>query len=91
MRIVSASPSRVIAAGTSASGRCVVASATRKPPPTSIITTRAVPVRSARYSVCPVNATPASLMMPLCTGAVTIAANSPERQPSRARSSKAST
>ena len=34
------------------------------------------PVRSARYSVCPVNAMPASLIAPLCTGAVTIASNS---------------
>jgi hypothetical protein len=49
--------------GTSARARWVVASATRRPPPTSIITTRGVAVRSARYSVCPVNAMPASLMV----------------------------
>jgi hypothetical protein len=41
----------VTAAGTSLSGRCVVTSATRSPPPASIITTLRVPVRSARYSV----------------------------------------
>ena len=37
----------------------------------------AAPVRSARYSVWPVNGTPASLMTLFCTGAVTMAANSP--------------
>ena len=87
----SASVSAVIAAGTSASGRCVVASATRRPPPASIITGRAAPQRAARYSVWPVNGMPASLMTPLCTGAVTIASNSPARQPSTARSSRSST
>ena len=74
MRNVVSSSCRVIAAGTSASARCVVASATRKPAPASIITTRGVPVCSARYSVWPVKAIPASLMTPLCTGAVTMAA-----------------
>ena len=39
---------------------------------------------SARYSVCPVNGTPASLMTLFCTGAVTIAWNSPAAQPSMA-------
>ena len=77
MRSVCSSPSRVRAALTSASGRCVVASATRSGPcgvsPASIITTRAVPVRSARYSVWPLNETPASLITLFCTGAVTIA------------------
>ena len=34
----------------------------------SIITTRGVWVRSARYSVCPENATPASLITPLHRG-----------------------
>ena len=56
----------------------LVTSATRRPPPTSIITTRAVPVCAARYSVWPVKPwMPASLMTPLCTGAVAMAANSP--------------
>ena len=50
------SDSRVIAAGTCVSGRCVVASATRRPPPTSIMTTCEAPARSARNSVCPVKA-----------------------------------
>jgi hypothetical protein len=54
MRRVSSSACGVIAAGTAASGRWVVTSATRRPPPTSIITTRGVPVCSARYSVWPV-------------------------------------
>ena len=39
----------------------------------------------------PVNGTPASLMTLFCTGAVTMAANSPLTQPSMARSSSAST
>ena len=60
-------------------------------PAASSITGCAAPVRSARYSVWPVNGTPASLMTLLCTGAVTIAANSPLMQPSAARSSSAST
>ena len=34
------------------------------------------PQRCARYSVCPVKAKPASMMMLFCTGAVTMAANS---------------
>ena len=49
------------------------------------------PVRAARYSVWPVNGTPASLITLFCTGAVTMAANSPLAQPSMARSSSAST
>ena len=73
MRITSSSSAGVIASATSRSGRWVVASATRRPPPTSIITTRSVPLCSARYSVWPVKAKPESLMMPLCTGAVTTA------------------
>jgi hypothetical protein len=92
MRSVRVSDVCVMAAGTADSGRCVVASATRSSVrvaaptrPASIITTRAVAVVSARYSVCPENGMPASLMTPLCTGAVTIAANSPDTQPSRAR------
>src|SRR5690554_5275142 len=47
----------------------------------SIITTLGVPVCSAKNSVCPEKLTPASLMTPLCTGAVTTAAKSPSRQP----------
>ncbi len=76
MLSVSTSPSIESAAETSLSGRCVVASATRKgrsPVPASIITTRGVAVRSARYSVWPVKGTPASLMVLFCSGAVTIA------------------
>ena len=73
MRITSSSSAGVMASATSRSGRWVVASATRRPPPASIITTRCVPLWSARYSVWPVKAKPASLMMPLCTGAVTMA------------------
>ncbi len=80
-----------IAWGTRASGRCVVARATRKPPPTSIITTWSVPDFSARYSVWPLKAMPASLITLFCTGAVTIAANSPEAQPCMARSMSRST
>ena len=45
----------------------------------------------ARYSVWPVKAMPASLITLLCTGAVTMASNSPPRAPSTARSSSAST
>src|SRR6266850_1236040 len=85
-RNVSTSPVVVMARGTSARARCVVASATRKPPPTSIITTRAAPERSARYSVWPVKAMPASLSTLFCTGAVTMAAYSPSMQPRIARS-----
>ena len=86
MRRVSSSARGVIAAGTAASGRWVVTSATRRPPPTSIITTRAVPVCAARYSVWPVKgmvscAPRPSQITPLCTGAVTIAAKWPSRQP----------
>ena len=66
MRSVCVSVSRVIAAGTAASGRCVVASATRSEPhgaaPTSSMTTAAAPVRCARNSVWPVKWMPASLM-----------------------------
>ena len=91
MRSTDSSRCGVTAAGTPASGRWVVASATRRPPPTSIITGSAAPQRAARYSVWPVKGTPASLMTPLCTGAVTIASNSPARQPSTARSSSDST
>ena len=93
--IPTACASRYSSAGTAASGRWVVASATRSTcagvPPTSIMTARVARVRSARNSVWPVNAIPASLMMLFCTGAVTIAANSPDRQPPTAASSVAST
>ncbi len=91
MRSVSSRPARVMARETSARGRCVVARATRNVPPTRSITTRAVPVRAARYSVWPVNAIPASLIVLFCTGAVTIAANSRATHPSSARSMSAST
>ena len=94
MASVSSRPSIVNAADTSFSGRCVVASATRSgvaPVPASIITTRGVPVRSARYSVWPVNGTPASLIVLFCSGAVTIASYSPATAPSIAASSSAST
>ena len=80
-----------MAPGTSASAQCVVASATRRPPPTSIITTCGARACSARYSVWPVNAMPASLITLFCTGAVTMASNSPARQPAIARSRSAST
>src|SRR5438309_1934033 len=90
-RSVLPSDSPVIARGTSASGRCVVARATRRPPPTSIITTCSAPAAWARYSVWPMNAMPASLITLFCTGAVTIAAYSPARHPRIARSRTAST
>ena len=65
MASVSATPRSSIAAGTSSSARCVVTSATRSgasaAPPTSIITTRGVAVRSAKNSVWPMNAMPASM------------------------------
>src|SRR6266850_6090971 len=54
-------------------------------------TTRAAPERSARYSVWPVKAMPASLSTLFCTGAVTMAAYSPSMQPRIARSRTAST
>ncbi len=79
-RNVRSRSSFLIALGTCASGRWVVASATRRPPPTSIITTCSARARSARYSVWPVNAMPASFITLFCTGAVTIAPNSPARQ-----------
>jgi hypothetical protein len=65
--------------------------ATRRPPPASIITTRGVEVSAARYSVWPVKGMPASLIAPLCTGAVTIAAKLASMQPATARSIRAST
>ena len=52
----------VSAALTLRKGRWVVASATRRPPPTSIITGSCAPVCRARYSVWPVNGMPASLI-----------------------------
>ena len=80
MSSVSSSTAGVMASGTSRSGKCVVASATRSMAlscagcgPASIMTTRGVWLRSARYSVWPVNGTPASLIVLFCTGAVTIA------------------
>ena len=80
-----------IASGTARSGRWVVASATRRVPATSIITGRDVPQRSARYSVCPENATPDAAMVLFWTGAVTIASQRPSRSPASAASSSAST
>ena len=72
-----------------------VASATRRERvptrPVSIITTWGTAAAACRYSVCPLKGMPPSLITPLCTGAVTIAANSPERQPVSARSSSAVT
>src|SRR5258706_2059939 len=91
MRTMASRRSRVMARGTSDSARCVVASATRRPPPTSNITTSGVRVFSARYSVWPVKGMPASFSTLFCTGAVTIASNSPRTQPSSAVSSNAST
>ncbi|MNY19309.1 hypothetical protein D3C86_1527350 [compost metagenome] len=86
------------ASGTARSGRWVVASATRSMAlswagcgPASIITTRGTAARSARYSVWPVNGTPASLIVLFCTGAVIIAAYLPACRPSMAASSSAST
>ena len=70
-RTVSISIAGPMAPGTACSGRWVVASATFSPEVQSIMTGRAPPSRSARNSVWPVNAVPASLMIPLCTGAVT--------------------
>jgi hypothetical protein len=84
------SESRVMAALTAASGRCVVASATRRPGVASIITGSARQ-RSARNSVCPLKGMPASLMTPLCTGPVTRASKVRSRQPSQARLSVSST
>ncbi len=67
------SDSMLIAALTSLSGRWVVASATRMPVGRQHHDGHAAhAVRAARYSVWPVNGTPASLMTPLCTGAVTM-------------------
>ena len=42
-------------------------------------------------SVCPLKATPASLIMPLCTGPVTMAENSLRMQPTTARRKESST
>ena len=68
----------------------MVARTTRNPGATSIIATRHFE-RFAKYSVWPVKAMPASLMIDFCTGAVTTASNSPSRQPSFARASVATT
>ena len=76
---------------TSRKGRCVVASATRNPGVASIITTRGVPVAAARNSVWPLKGTPASLMIPLCTGPVTSAATRRSMQALTAACSVAST
>ena len=92
---VAATASRVTAAGTSLSARWVVTSATRSGascgPPTSIITTRGVCVRCAKYSVCPVKGMPASMKTLFCTGAVTSAANIPVAHASDALASEART
>src|SRR5438046_1314217 len=69
--------STVMASLTARSGRWVVASATRSSPVVRSISTRGLAVRSAKNSVWPLKRTPASLMICLCTGAVTIASNSP--------------
>ena len=68
-----------MASGTSRSGRWVVASATLSPGVQSIMTGRTPPSSSASSSVWPVNVIPASLMMPLCTGAVTSPATASSR------------
>ena len=82
----------LMACGTSFKGKCVVTNATRKPPPTNIITTCSVWLFSAKYSVCPLkNAPPASLIIPLCKGAVTMAANSPRMMPAYAVSNNCNT
>ena len=60
-------------------------------PPTSIITTRGVCVRCAKYSVCPENGIPASISTLFCTGAVTSAAMAPVAQASAALPSIMST
>ncbi len=60
-------------------------------PPTSIITTRGVCVRSARNSVWPVKGMPASWITLFCTGAVTIASKAPVAQASVAWRSISST
>ena len=73
--------SGVMAALMSLRGKCVVAKATRKPGVANIITGYP-PVISAINSVWPLNATPASLIMPLSTGPVTMASNSLLIQPS---------
>ena len=92
---VAPTASCVIAAATSFSARCVVTSATRSTapagPPTSSITTRGVCVRSAKYSVCPENAMPASISTLFCAGAVTSAAKAPVAQASAAWANVAST
>ena len=77
---------------TARSGRWVVASATRSSPRGQHhhrLAARAC--AAAMYSVWPLKGTPASLIRLFCTGAVTMAANSPARQPSTARSISAST
>ena len=72
MRSVRCSDARVMAAGTAASGRCVLASATRSSGLASIITT-SVRARSAKNSVWPLKRMPASLIEAFCNGAVTTA------------------
>ncbi|MNN41622.1 hypothetical protein D3C81_1557520 [compost metagenome] len=91
MRATRARRSAVMASATSRSGRWVVTSATRRPRVASIITTCSVWVSSARNSVCPEKGMPASLITPLCTGAVIIPAKSPLTQPLPARSRVSST
>ena len=91
MRSTCSSDCGVMWSQTSRNGRCVVASATRRPGVASIMTTRGVPVAAARNSVWPLNGTPASLMMPLCTGPVTRPATRPAVQAATAASSVAST
>ena len=76
---------------TSFNGRCVVINATFKWLVASIMTGNGAFVRSLRYSVCPEKAKPASLIIPLCKGPVTMAENSPDIHPSIAVSSIAST
>ena len=106
IRSTRVSPSAVMASATRRSGRWVVASATRseRPPAqparsvcwaasvASIITTSSTPQASRRYSVWPVKpAWPASMITPLCSGAVTMPAAWPSRQARIATSRVSST
>ena len=83
--------SAVIARGTSASAKWVVTSATRNEAFCSIMTGSAAPASRREIFGMSVKSKPASMSVLFCTGAVTMAANSPRMQPSQARSSMAMT